>query len=327
MTHSDWIGVDVSKDSFVAARRRGEGFASEQFTMNREGFDAFLTWLAWKPGCCVVMESTGPYWRPLACFLETQQEPIPYAVVNAKRVRRFAEASDERSKDDWIDAAVTTHFAETFKPQAEKPKSPIYRQIRAIWRHHLTLVGMRDQLRDQREKLMADPQTPSSLPVGIDHLIDVLDAQLRQLEKACRECIEQDPAARQTYRLLLSIPSIGPKTALTLMAEYGSQLLLASPRQLTSYAGLDPVRYQSGTSVWHPPHISKQGNWRLRRALYMAALSAIRYNPRIVDFYQRKLSAGLAKKAALVAASRKLLDLVAGVLRNQKPFEKDFKRA
>jgi transposase len=327
MTHRDWIGVDVSKTSFVAARRRGEGFASEKFSMSREGFDAFLSWLGRTAECCVVMESTGPYWRPLACWLETHQDPIPYAVVNPRRVRQFAEASDERSKDDWIDAAVIVHFAETFRSQPQKPKSPALRQIRAIWRHHLTLVGMREQLRDQREKLLTDPQTPSSLATGIDRLLDELDGQLLQLERACIESLQQDPAARQTYRLLLSIPAIGPKTALTLMAEYGSQLLLASARQLTSYAGFDPIRYQSGTSVWHPPHISKQGNWRLRRALYMAALSAIRYNPRIADFYQRKLQAGLAKKSALVAAARKLLDLVAGVLRNQTPFEKDFKRA
>jgi transposase len=318
--------VDVSKRFFVAARR-GEDFLQEKFAMNAEGFEAFRRWLPQGVELCVVLEATGPYWRPLACWLESLEEPIPYAVVNPRRVRRFAEASAERSKDDWIDAAVLVHFAETFKPPAQESKSPVYRELRAMWRHHLTLTDLREQLKDQHEKMLADPQVPASLPEGLAGLIEEVESQRHQLERSCIDRLQQDPEARQTYRLLRSIASIGPKTALTLMAECGPRLNLASARQLTSFIGFDPIRFESGSSIAHPPHISKQGNWRIRRALYLAALSAIRFNPFITDFYNRKVRAGVAKKAALVAAARKLLHLIAGVLRSELPFQKDFKRA
>jgi transposase len=326
MRPKSWIGVDVSKRFFVAAQRSSEGLLREKFAMNAEGFEAFRLWLP-QGERCVVLEATGPYWRPLACWLESLEEPIPYAVVNPRRVRRFAEASAERSKDDWIDAATLVHFAETFEPRVEKIKSPVYRELRAIWRHHLTLTILREQLRDQREKMLADPQVPASLAEGLADLIEEVESQRQQLESACIDRLQQDPKARQTYRLLLSIASIGPKTALTLMAECGARLNLASARQLTSFIGFDPIRFESGSSISHPPHISKQGNWRLRRALYLAALSAIRFNPPIVDFYNRRLRAGMSKKAAVVAAARKLLNVVAGVLHSEVPFEKNLKRA
>ena len=322
-----WIGVDVSKRFFVAARRCGADFLREKFAMNAEGFEAFRRWLPQGVELCVVLEATGPYWRPLACWLESLEEPIPYAVVNPRRVRRFAEASAERSKDDWIDAAVLVHFAETFKPPAQESKSPVYRELRAIWRHHLTLTLLREQMKDQHEKMSADPQVPASLADGLAGLIEEVESQRHQLESACINRLQQDPGTRQTYRLLLSIASVGPKTALTLMAECGARLNLASARQLTSFIGFDPVRFESGSSIAYPPHISKQGNWRLRRALYLAALSAIRFNPQIADFYNRRIQAGTTKKAAVVAAARKLLHLVAGVVRTEVPFQKDFKRA
>jgi transposase len=151
-------------------------------------------------------------------------------------------------------------------------------------------------------------------------LLDSLKAELNLVEREAQDLVQQDSQMRQTYQLLLSIPGIGPKTALTLMAEYGPQLLQANPKQLTRYAGLEPILFESGSSVRKRPRISKQGNWRLRRALYMAALVGVRWNPILKTFYERKLQQGLAKKSALVAAMRKLLHLVYGVLLHQKPF-------
>ena len=85
--------------------------------------------------------------------------------------------------------------------------------------------------------------------------------------------------------------------------------------------------FESGSSVRKRPRITKQGNWRLRRALYMAALVGVRWNPILKTFYERKLRQGLAKKSALVAAMRKLLHLVYGVLLHQQPFNPNHEEA
>lgn len=315
-----WIGIDIAKQDFVAAQRSDAGFETECFPMTQTGFEAFQRWLPPVSKLGIVFEATGPYWLPLARWLDALEHAIPYACVNPRRLRDFAKASPERSKTDSIDAALLVHFAETFPPTLEPPKSHRSRTLRALWRHHLELQGLLDRARDRQEKALADPQLPAQLATRLQSLLDGLKAELDQVELEAHELVQQDPPMQQSYKLLLSIPGVGPKTALTLMAEYGPQLLQANPKQLTCYAGLEPILFESGSSVRKRPRISKQGNWRLRRALYMAALVGVRWNPILKTFYERKLQQGLPKKSALVAAMRKLLHLVYGVLLHQQPF-------
>jgi transposase len=321
MTFTTWIGIDIAKADFVAAQRTQEGFDIQTYPMTERGFEAFRDWLPEAADLRIVFEATGPYWLRLAAWLDSLEGSLLYACVNPRRLRDFAKASPERSKTDPIDAALLVHFAETFPPNLEPPKPPSSQRLRALWRHHLELQSLLDRSRDRQEKASADPRLPAELAESLETLLACLKSELDKVERLARTVVREDATLRQAHRLLLSIPGVGPKTALTLLAEYGPQLHRASPRQLTCYAGLDPIRFESGASVRKRPHISKQGNWRLRRALYMAALVGVRFNPVLKTFYQRKLRQGLAKKSALVAAMRKLLHLVYGVLKHQQPFD------
>ena len=323
MTPITWIGVDIAKADFVAAQRTQKGFDIQSFPMNPEGFEAFHDWLPEAQACSIVFEATGPYWLRLAHWLDGLEVSLPYACINPRQLRDFAKASPERSKTDPIDAALLVHFAETFPPSLGRPKSLSSQRLRALWRHHLELQTLFDRTRDRQEKASADPRLPAELAEGLETLLACLKSELHNVERQARTLVREDSTMRQAHRLLLSIPGIGPKTALTLLAEYGPQLHCATPRQLTRYAGLEPILFESGSSVRKRPHISKQGNWRLRRALYMAALVGVRFNPVLRSFYERKLQQGLAKKSALVAAMRKLLHLVYGVLKHQQPFNPD----
>lgn len=327
MQPTTWIGIDIAKDDFVAAQRSPSGFQTRRFRMAEAGFRAFLDWLPETAELGIIFEATGPYWLPLVRWLDSLEPAIPYACINPRRLRDFAKASPERSKTDVIDAAVLVHFAETFPPTLERPQSQPSRALRALWRHHLELQGLLDRAHDRQDKALADPQLPTELALRLQSLVDGLKAELDQVEREARKLVQQDPTLRHSYRLLLSIPGVGPKTALTLMGEYGRQLLHANPRQLTRYAGLEPIVFESGSSVRKRPRISKQGNWRLRRALYMAALTGVRWNPVLRTFYERKLQQGLAKKSALLAAMRKLLHLVYGVLHHQQPFDPYYQEA
>jgi len=324
MTPTTWIGVDIAKADFVAAQRTPKGFDTQSFPMTEQGFEAFYGWLPKAPALAVVFEATGPYWLRLASWLEELEVRLPYACINPRKLRDFAKASPERSKTDPIDAALLVHFAETFPPSLERKKSLSSQRLRALWRHHLELQTLFDRARDRQEKAAADPRLPTELAQGLETLLACLKSELENVERQARELVKADSKLHQAQGLLLSIPGIGPKTALTLLAEYGPQLYQATPRQLTCYAGLDPILFESGTSVRKRPHISKQGNWRLRRALYMAALVGVRFNPVLKAFYERKVQQGLAKKSALVAAMRKLLHLVYGVLKHQQPFNPDY---
>jgi transposase len=287
--------------------------------MTSSGFAAWRRWITpTQAELRVCLESTGPYWRPLAAWLEKHE--IPYALANPRKVRRFAQASEHRSKTDPIDAEILLRFAETFQLLPTSPLDPAYRQLRAVSRRILQLQLQLDTERDRADKAAVDPATPTSVRDSCRHIQQTLQQTLDQLEDEAGRLIGAHPRMCQQWKLLLSITSIGPKTARTLIAEYADLLGVASPRQMTRYAGLDIVLHESGNSVRKHPRISKQGNWRLRRALYLACLSGIVHNPTLHSFYQRKLHAGIPKKQALVATMRKLIHLCFGVLNNQTPF-------
>ena len=121
--------------------------------------------------------------------------------------------------------------------------------------------------------------------------------------------------------LLISIPGIGNKTASRILAELGDTTTFSNARQLAAYCGLTPRLRQSGTSVHKRPCLSKVGNARLRKALFMPAMCAARYNPVLEAFYKRLLKKGKSKMSALGAVMRKLLHIIYGVLKHEKSFD------
>jgi transposase len=317
-----WIGVDIAKESCMVAQRCPEGFQTEEFPITPKGLKALGDWLPQQPQLHIVLEATGPYWRAFTSGFNSVAPEIPIAVVNPRRVRDFARASPHASKTDLLDAQVLVHFAETFQPSVLDPSCDRpYRQLRALTRHALQLTQQRNQVRDQKEKAEADPDTPQFVLASLQRHLLHLEKALKQCWSQAHKVLVEDPQLQESFPLLLSIPGIGEKTALTLISEYGAGLSQVGPKQLTRYAGLDIVFFQSGSSVYRLPRISKQGNWRIRRALYMAALSAIRHNPVVRAYYLKLVANGRPKKSALVAAMRKLLHQCYGVLKNQTPFD------
>ncbi len=325
MNRIQWIGVDIAKRSFVAAKPFGKGFRTQSFALTAEGVQAFHKWLPRKPQLQIVVESTGPYWRAFTWELEKWAPALPVAVVNPRRVRDFAKASPQASKTDPLDAQLLIFFAETFDPPlCQRESSSPHHRLRAMCRHALQLRQQLDLVRDQQEKAAVDPYTPKEVLLSLQQLQDHLQQALKHCWVQARQLVRQDSGLQQTFRLLLSIPGLGEKTVLTLLSEYGLGLSQANPKQLTRYAGLDVILFESGESVRRRPRISKQGNWRIRRALFMAALVAIRHNPIVCTYYRRLVNRGLAKMSALVASMRKLLHLCYGVLRSQSPFDPAF---
>lgn len=311
-----WIGIDIAKRSFTASKPNEK--PAHTFTMDLDGWHAFREWLL-KATVRVCMEATGPYWLQLAEWLG--QAAIPYAVVNARKVRRFAQASEQRSKTDPIDAELVRRFAEVFSPECTTGDEGVTRALRVLSRRILQLQTQLDIERDRREKTSADPAAPDAVLASFASITNEISRLIEDLEHRAKALVLATPELSRDWELLCSIPGIGPKTARTLLAEYGPRLASASVKQLTSFAGLDVVRYESGSSVHRRPRISKQGNWRIRRALYLAALTASRHNPTLAPYYRKKCAQGLEKKQALVAVMRKLIHIAHGVLKHQTPFQ------
>lgn len=320
MASITWIGVDLAQLTFVAAQRRQGVCATMEFSNDAQGLASFSAWLPRRSRVCVVFEPTGPYGRLLEDWLGQRWPRLSYALANPRRVRHFARADACASKTDAIDARHLLKFAETFQPPAHQPPTPTLLEIRALWRHQLELRKLLDGMRDRRQKAQVDSHIPAALVASLSELADRFASELAKIQARALALARGDRALRHTYELLVSIPGVGNLTALALLAEYGPQLTTASPRQLTRYAGLDPVLWESGTSVRGKTHISRQGSGRLRKALFMAALVGVRCNPVLHRFYQRRLRKGLTPKPAIVAAMRKLLHICYGVLKNDQPF-------
>ena len=152
-------------------------------------------------------------------------------------------------------------------------------------------------------------------------MIRHLNTEIADLERQIHEHIDRHPHLRQKAELLESIPGVGAKTAARVISELPDVDQFTSAKQAAAYAGLTPAHRQSGSSVRGRSSISKKGNARLRGWLYFPAMTALRRNPILARFAARLLKAGKAKKLVLIAVMRKLLHMIYGVLKNNRPFD------
>jgi transposase len=153
---------------------------------------------------------------------------------------------------------------------------------------------------------------------GVREHLAWLEAQIRALDEDLRHFLRQTPAWREQDDLLQSVPGVGPQTALTIIACL-PELRHATPPQVAALVGLAPFNVDSGTLRGH--RRIQRGRARVRQALYMATLSAIRYNDRIRVFSRRLVAAGKPKKVALVAAMHKLLTILHAIVRTATPYQ------
>jgi transposase len=154
----------------------------------------------------------------------------------------------------------------------------------------------------------------------LDEHIHYLEEQLAGVMQQIQQVIAADEALAHDFALLLSIKGVGEKTAALFLAENIKGY--RSARAITAHAGLNPSYHRSGSSVEWTPHISKLGSARLRKALYMPALSALQWNPVIVALAERLQ--GKARMVVVTAAMRKLLVLAFGVLKSGQPFDPNY---
>ena len=183
------------------------------------------------------------------------------------------------------------------------------------------LEALSDDLTRLKNRLEAAEQgvVHPGVVASLRRRITALEQEKQALEQELEQ--ETERANQQELFLLQSIPGIGTRTACLLLAELGDVRRFASARKLVAFAGLTPARFESGSSVVRRARISRLGSAHLRRLLFMPSLAAIRYNPKVKDFFERLVESGKNRKAALVACMAKLLRMIYGVLVHQRPFD------
>lgn len=312
-----FLGIDIAKASFTVALQVGPRPVVGQFTNDAAGFRALSRWLD-KQGAghvWAVLEATGRYGEGLAHYLAGQGHAV--SVVNPARIKAYGASKLQRAKTDRLDAALILDFGCTQRPARWTPSTPAMQTLRDLVRRLADLQQLRQQ---ERNRLEAGPHTVVVLD-SLRAVVAVLDAQLKAVRDAIEAHLAAQPELLRTSRLLRSIPGIGLLTAVRLMVEVPDVHTFTSPKQLVAHAGLAPAVHQSGSSVQRRGHTSRKGNAVLRAQLYMPALVALRHNPVIQALQQRLQRAGKPKMVIVVAAMRKLLHLVYGVLKSGRPFD------
>jgi transposase len=199
----------------------------------------------------------------------------------------------------------------------------VYHELRQRLVARDALAEMRQQARNQRHALQQWPVVVASVKQQFDTVEAELAARIAALDAEIAAVL-RDGAWAASAALLQGIVGIGPATTAWLLVATLNFELCATPDAAVAYAGLDPLQHESGASVWQPAHIGRGGHARLRKALYLASLSAAQHNPIIRMFYERLRARGKPMKVARCAAARKLLHIAWAVVTKGQPFDPQY---
>jgi transposase len=306
--NNKYIGIDIAKTQLdVAVRPSGE---HRQCRRDEPGMAALVKELVAEKPALIVLEATGGL--EVCVVSALLQAELPVVVVNPRQGRDFAKATGRLAKTDRLDADVLAYFGEASKPTPRPLPSAQQRQLDA-------LIGRRRQLVDMlvAERNRAGIALPKA-QASLERHITWLEAELSDLESELQHLIRQTPAWRERDDLLQSVVGVGMVTSTSLLALL-PELGQLSHKQIAALVGVAPFNRDSGQ------HKGKRmiggGRAEVRSVLYMATLSATRFNPTIRTFYQRLVAAGKPKKVALVAAMRKLLTMLNAILRDKRPWQ------
>lgn len=311
----DVVGVDVSKRKLDIAWKRGERVQLKAFPNDAAGHAQMVRWLAAKgvtaPACAVAMEATSTYYEALALHLVDAGFRV--SVVNPLRIKGYAESRLLRQKTDAADARLIAQFCAEQAPEAWVPPTP---QVRELQRLVARWEAVRDLGTQERIRLH-EAQGPAR--ASVERILAMLTQELAALESLIRDHIDRHPDLRQQRDWLMSIDGIGPGLSAYLLAWLPVERF-DSPRQAAAFVGVCPRHRESGDSVRGKPRMSKVGHARLRRMLYMPAMSALRCNSAAQAIGERLKAKGKSGKLIIGAIMRKLIHWAVGVLKSRSTF-------
>lgn len=292
-----YAGIDVCKERLdVYLYPAGQRFAVAN---DAGGWRRLKRVLANHTVARVVMEATSKFHR--AAHRSLAAAGLAVAVVNPLRARLFAEAAGALAKTDAIDARMLALMAERLDPAAVPPLRDTVEAVQELARARRAAVAERIAVDHRRTAAVS-----TFLRRELARRVRVLDGHVERLETELARIIAADPVLARRQAILCSIPGIGTLTAIALIASL-DEIGQLNGKQVTALAGLAPFARDSGSSQRN--RRIRGGRPDLRQALYMAALSAARFNPDFKPFNQRLRDKGKPPKLTLIAVARKLLVL------------------
>jgi len=311
------VGVDVSKSTIDVAFF-GRDISQRSFGNNRTGIALLLKIIDEQKtdDLVITMEATGVYHLELAYRLF--KAGLIVSVVNPLIIKRYSEMKMLRAKTDPVDARLIANYGYHQEPSLFVPKSNKCQQIVAFLHMIEDYLGMKTQNTNRLEALNVHPEKQVEVIDSINRVNQQIDREIKFLEKMAHELlVEYD---KDTYARVMDIPGVGKRTAAAMIGVFNHFENFETAKQVSSYIGINPSPFSSGSSVRGRGSISRKGNGYLRKLLYMAALSASRSNEQCTSLYNRLLEQGKSKKVILIAVANKLLRQIFAIIKFRRKY-------
>lgn len=302
-----YVGIDVSKDKLdVAVWGEKHGWEAAN---SKAGIRKLVKQMLALQPRLVVVEATGGYEEAVVMALFAAEMPV--ALVSPQRVRQYARAKGLLAKTDQIDARVLADFGKKLQPRLFVGKSEERRRLSA-------LMGRRKQLNEMLQAEKNRQRTQDlSLQQSLKRTIHYLKTELEAIDQEIEQFLQEHQELAEQEKLLRSAKAIGRVTAATLLADL-PELGQLDRKEIAALVGVAPMNRDSGRKRGHRK--TQGGRPEVRSALYMSALTGIRYNPILKTQYEQMVKRGKEKKVAITACMRKMLTILNAMLRDQQPF-------
>jgi transposase len=304
---SQFVGIDVSKATLDVAIGEEEPF---RVPNSRDGLDQLLSRLESRPVALIVLEATGGL--EALCAAALAAAGLPVAVINPRQARDFARATGRLAKTDAIDATVLVAFGRAVRPEPRPLPDEATRELDALLDRRRQLVHMRTMEQNRLSGVV-----PPRVRLDLQAHLQWLDGHIAEVDRELEQRIRSSPIWREKDELLRSIKGIGPVVSRTLLASL-PELGRLDRRRIAALVGLAPMADDSGQH--RGARRIQGGRSYVRNVLYMAALTARRYNPALRAFAERLEAAGKRPKVILAAVARKLLVIANAILRSGQPW-------
>lgn len=303
-----YAGIDVSKEHLDYAYH-GEG-KSYQVNNDEAGIGQLVREMKERGVVRIVVEATGGLEMGVVSALAAEKQPV--ALVNPRQARDFAKSTGKLAKTDKIDSHGLAHFGQAVQPRIYVLPDEGAQYLGGILTRKRQIIDMITAEKNRRGS------TPMALRERINEHITWLEQEKETLEKELSKHIQESPLWKNKDAILQSTPGVGPGLSATLLIDV-PELGTLNGKQVSALVGVAPYNKDSGKvrgkrAIWG-------GRAPVRAALYMSALSAIRFNPVIRTFYERLTKAGKPFKVAITACMRKLLTILNAMIKQGKSWD------
>jgi transposase len=293
-TGLNFVGIDIGKTTLEVATAD----LHLKVNNNKDGHVELLKKVrALRRHLHFIVESDTGYGRELGAFLRTRRCKL--SVVNPYQVRSFARAQGRLAKTDYLDAEVLAEYGKAFKPAASPKPNKLQLELREVVKRRRQLIEMQ-----KVQGLQLEHIRDAEIRKDAKALLKLYAEGIEGMDARAEVIVQSCPILSAKYQAFRKVKCVGPQTAIILISEV-PELGTMNRRQAAALVGVAPLNRDTGTTT-SPRHI-RGGRFFARKCLYLAAMTASRYNPILTPFYKRLRENGKPGKVALVAVMRKLV--------------------